>query len=800
MLISRSISSLINGVSQQDDSQRLATQAEAQDNCHSSVVEGLSDRPPTQHIAKLLNGVIGDVYTHTINRDLTERYKVLIVNGDLFVFDLDGVPRTVAFPHGKTYLNTVTPSTSMKVLTVQDHSFVLNTEKITALDAAVTASRPKEALIFVKAGNYGSTYTVNINGNPAAQKVTSTTVVTDIATDVIAEELRSDLVTTLGAGWAVSRHGSVVHVSKNTGDFNITVTDSQGGASLLAFKDQTQTFTSLPVVAPTGFQLKIIGSEQTELDEYYVKFVPNTVGGTFGEGSWEETVGFGVQGTIDPANLPHLLIRENTGDFTFRRADWDSLTVGDSISAPAPSFIGHFISDLFFFKNRLGFLSGDNEIYSEIGGYFNFWPTTVTADIDSDPIDYKVSHTKVPILRHAVPFSQKLLLFSEQTQFIAQGTPTFTKKTLDTDPTTEFESSAACRPIGMGKHAYFVFNRGEALGQAGQFDGVREYFIDQVAEVKDAVEVTAQVPSYIPAGIFRLIPATTEDILVALTAGARHKMYMYKLYYVGEEKVQSAWYELTMGNPLHTKVLGAEFIGSILYLVMQRLDGVYLEKMNYAPRISDPFVNFVTHYDRRITDLDCTSITYNSGTNKTSWTLPYQIDGDLRAVTREINPGQIINLTYTSGTTIEATGDHSLRKMYFGMSYMRTFTFSQFFLREANKDGGETVVTSGRLQLRTCIIRYARTGTFTVTVSQDHRDPSNYVQFRDPSDSVFTGRVLGAGSNLLGAVALADGEFRFPILSENTKVTITVTTNSFLPMHLLGAEWEGFYHSRSRRG
>ncbi|MGL5918126.1 MAG: hypothetical protein ACRCYM_02665, partial [Cetobacterium sp.] len=92
------------------------------------------------------------------------------------------------------------------------------------------------------------------------------------------------------------------------------------------------------------------------------------------------------------------------------------------------------------------------------------------------------------------------------------------------------------------------------------------------------------------------------------------------------------------------------------------------------------------------------------------------------------------------------------------------------------------------------------TGTFTVTVSQDHRDPSNYVQFRDPSDSVFTGRVLGAGSNLLGAVALADGEFRFPILSENTKVTITVTTNSFLPMHLLGAEWEGFYHSRSRRG
>jgi hypothetical protein len=272
---------------------------------------------------------------------------------------------------------------------------------------------------------------------------------------------------------------------------------------------------------------------------------------------------------------------------------------------------------------------------------------------------------------------------------------------------------------------------------------------------------------------------------------------MYKYFYAGEDKLQSAWFKHTVGNS-STIVLGGAFIQSVLYLAIQRTDGVYLEKANYAPGVVDTGVNFVTHYDRRITEAQCVSVVYDAGSNKTTWTLPYAVDGTMKIVTRETNPGQTLVIENPTTTTLRASGDKTTTKVYIGQTYSRSYEFSKFYYREESKQGS-SIVTAGRLQIRTCTLQYEDTGTFNVSVTQDHRDPSNYVQFRELSDVAFTGRVLGAGSNLLGAIALASGEFTFPVWAENTKVTITVSSDSFLPMHLLSAEWEGFYHARSRR-
>jgi hypothetical protein len=790
MLVTKTIPTLINGVSQQPDSLRLPTQAESQLNLYSSVVEGLKDRPPMQHIGRLYTGTIGDAYAHVINRDAAERYMVLIRNGDLTVHDLNGTAKTVNFPFGKTYLGTTTPSTSIKCLTVNDYTFVLNTEKIPALNAAVTSTRAKEGLIFVKAGNYSTNYIVKIDGTQRAIKTTSDTSISDIRTDAIASNLAGQLSAWAGANYTITTKGSVIHISKVTGDFKLTVEDSQGGSSLACFKDATQSFTSLPTIAPTGFQIQIVGTAESEYDNYHIKFVASQSGETFGEGSWEECVGMGTQYSIDPENMPHSLVREVDGTFTFQQISWDYLTVGDLDTVSQPTFIGNAINDVFFFKKRLGFLSADAVCMSGIGTYFNFWRTTMTSVLDDDPIDYQVSHVKVPILKHAIPFDERFVIFSDQTQFIAQGTPTVTSKTLSVDPTTEFENLPKCRPVGAGKNVYFGFPR-------DSYVGMREYFVDNSTAVKDATDISAQVPKYIPAGAHRLISSTTENILAVLTSGSPADVYMYKYFYAGDEKLQSAWSKHTLGGE-GTIIIGGDFIESTLYLAIQRVDGVYLEKATYAPGVTDPDVNFVTHLDRRITEAQCVSVVYNSGTNTTTWTLPYQIDGTMRIITRTTSPGSTLVISQPSPSTLSATGDKTLTTVYIGQTYSRQYQFSKFFYREEGKNGS-TIITAGRLQIRTCTLTYSDTGTFTVSVAQDYRDPSSYVQVRDLNDAAFTGRVLGAGSNLLGAIALASGEFRFPVWAENLKVTITVSSDSFLPMHLQSAEWEGFYHARSRR-
>ena len=197
-------------------------------------------------------------------------------------------------------------------------------------------------------------------------------------------------------------------------------------------KDSVQRFTDLPTVSPNGYVVEIKGDEDTNFDNYYVKFVTNN-GGAFEEGQWEETVEAGITFKFDYATMPHVLIRQADGNFRFARVDgdtytaggqsftlpkWGERTVGDVISAPDPSFIGNKINNVFFFRNRLGFLAGDNVILSRVSEFFNFFPETVVSVLDNEPIDVAASHTKVAILKSAVTMGEKLILFSEQTQFV----------------------------------------------------------------------------------------------------------------------------------------------------------------------------------------------------------------------------------------------------------------------------------------------------------------------------------------------------------------------------------------------
>ena len=90
-LITRSIPNLIGGVSQQPEVLRLENQGSVQENGFSGVVEGLKKRPPTNHIAKISNSALNNAFIHTINRDVNERYVVVITNGNIAVNTVNGI-------------------------------------------------------------------------------------------------------------------------------------------------------------------------------------------------------------------------------------------------------------------------------------------------------------------------------------------------------------------------------------------------------------------------------------------------------------------------------------------------------------------------------------------------------------------------------------------------------------------------------------------------------------------------------------------------------------------------------------
>lgn len=308
--ISNKIPTLVNGVSQQIHTQRLASQAQEQVNFLSSIAHGLRRRPPTQHIAKLSVEDWSNAKIHVINRDLKERYIVVFTDGGIKVFDTEGVEKTVNFPDGQNYLQAADPRAEIRAVTIADYSFVLNRTVTAKMTTEKTAKRFKEALINVRLGNYGRTYKVIINGAQKAHYTTPNGSVASHANDIdtvaIAKKLYNQLVNAGMTGFAIKRIQSAIYLWKQSGDFTISVEDGFSGSAMKVAKDRLQRFSDLPKVGPDGFHLEIVGDQNTAFDNYYVAFDKTSEEDS--EGVWREAAAQDITYKIDSSTMPHILV------------------------------------------------------------------------------------------------------------------------------------------------------------------------------------------------------------------------------------------------------------------------------------------------------------------------------------------------------------------------------------------------------------------------------------------------------------------------------------------------------------
>ena len=86
-------------------------------------------------------------------------------------------------------------------------------------------------------------------------------------------------------------------------------------AALYGVKEAVNDISRLPAQCEDGFILKIVNSEQSDSDDYFVKF--ETEGGIPGQGSWIETAKPGSQTNFNADSMPHVLERDSSGVFSF---------------------------------------------------------------------------------------------------------------------------------------------------------------------------------------------------------------------------------------------------------------------------------------------------------------------------------------------------------------------------------------------------------------------------------------------------------------------------------------------------
>jgi hypothetical protein len=804
-LISSSIPNLINGISQQPSALRLASQCEQMVNCMPSPVEGLKKRPPSQHIAKLFSGSAGAgcPFTTIVDRDGTIQFLVLILDNDIKVFGLDGSVKTVAKPDGTSYLNiTGEASAVFRVASVADYTFIVNREKTAAMAATTSPTWGTKSMVFIKSADYATTYSITVN----ATTVTETTANAGGAapsTVAIALALRNSLATALGAGWTITASDYIVRIVKDDGtDYALGSSDTRIGTATVPIKGTVDTISDLPTKAEHGFIVKILGSAASGADDYYVKFV-TTAGSGFGHGIWQETVAPGITYLFDAATMPHVLIRNNDGTFTFQKFTWAGRLAGDAITAPNPSFIGATIQNVNLFRNRLALLADENVIMSAADAYDRFWPESVQTVVDSDPIDLSAGSRKINLLTSSLAFADVLLIFSRNGQFRLSGgnavAASLTPKTATITQITAFEMSNTVDPVIVGRTMYFSVPRGE-------YGGLREFFLpDASGPVPTSEEVTAAVPRFLPSNLSNLVATAAEEAVYAVSKDQPRRVYLYKFLFQGDDKLQSAWsyWEFNAGKSL----IGADLVDSDLYVVVQYSDGVYLEQIVTHPETVDAGTTVEMLVDRKVTEASCTvALTTPSGLDTQSTiTLPYPINtstSNMAVVGRffagnSLMHGQVVQILSSTAAggaggngTLTVRGDLTGAKFFVGELYDMLYEFSTQYLKEQPPGGGMAVISGPKLQLRTWTMLFDESSSFSIKVTPRGRDTMTYP---------YTGFEIGDQEISLGELAIRTSKFRVPVMAQNIEAKIEVVSFSPLPCRLQSAEWEGFYHTRAAR-
>jgi hypothetical protein len=316
--------------------------------------------------------------------------------------------------------------------------------------------------------------------------------------------------------------------------------------------------------------------------------------------------------------------------------------------------VNRTINDIFFFKNRLGLLTDSNIIFSEADEYFNFFRTTSQQLLDSAPIDVGLSHTKVAQLQHALPFQEKLMLFSRQSQFVLRGADLLTPKTVSISPVTEYDISDNIDPVALGNYIYFPFKR-------DAFEGMYEYFVDNNTEVFEANEITAQVPKLIPSNITHLVGTASENMIVAKSSNDDYTLFVYKYYWQNKEKIQSAWMKFTYSR----KIRGFDFIDSDLLLLTEDTEGLHLEKATMENGLVDDGLTYKLYLDSRIagdakdeSDINILTVAYNSSDKTTTISgFPYD-PVNVEVYTKGGTFKDFTRTTATAGTVSGALGSY----------------------------------------------------------------------------------------------------------------------------------------------
>jgi len=687
------------------------------------------------------------------------------------------------------YLNGATAD-DIEVLTLNDYTFVLNKAKTVAMETTTTTARPNEAFFVTKVIGQGH-YRLYLDGTQRA----SVNGPSDADALIAAFVSAIDGQTFGGTTFSAEAIGPGMYISANA-PFTITGVGGPGEDSVFTFTESVSNVADLPLQCKDGYKVKVVNSVDIDADDMYVEFIADD-GANSGPGVWEESNAWGITYRLDAQTLPHQLVRAADGSFTFGPITWEDRNIGDLTTNPDPSFVGTTINNVFFYRNRLGFLSNEAVILSKAGDYFNFFATTALTVSDDDPIDVNASSVKPVNLRYVRPTSAGLVLFSDTEQFLIAGNDDIlSPKTVRITELSSYECDPNVEAVTLGTSLAFI-------SKTSLYSRLYEIGSISINTPPAMVEQTQYVPELMPATIDNMI-ASPALSLISMGTTDSSTIYQYRFVQQGDQRGANTWYKWNLTGTL----LDQFFDISTYYAVVANSNGnqVYVQSYDLTQASEEGYLTLPTGektdvcldlwninpyrvYDPDDDGTDVTRIRlpYNNVTSKTlSVVLLGRYIGASDALT-SASVGAVLYPTVESdadGYYADITGDYRGRDLIIGYIYNMEVDLPKFFITQVENQAAISDFTSDLIIHR-------------IKVSTGLSGPVKY-QINITGRPEWSQTIEAVQPNVydLNNVNLsADATHTVPIYQRNENLSLKIIGDSPLPVTLLSLNWEGRYNT-----
>lgn len=576
-----------NGVSQQSPELILDNQCREMTNCVPDLIQGLQKRPPAKFQKVRDYATYPEMENtnvfHTYDRgEGIEKYIFLEhddPNEPVLAFNQEGEQMNITYQTNneaavKAYLR----EGSLKGLTVQDRTWIFSKNAEVDLDYAETEpldeNYDRTAYYWLKRGSgdrYNPyNYAVYLNGTsyecnpdkPSGATEDPNTGFED--SDYAAHYLQG--IIDGSNGFSCSRIGSILKIWRSDGaDFTFSSWDSWGNQASEGWKGSVNKITDLPKDMPfEDVYVEIVGDDGNTFQEYYVKWNGS---------SWEEC--------IDPAadrgkliNMPikcdRIQLSGSVATFKLDLIDWSTPRVGNLDNNPNPSFAPdedgntRKITDVFFYKNRLGIASEDSVTLSETANYTNFYATTAVDLLDTDVVDITVATNQASQIYFAKPFNNSLYIFTKYAQYELIADGAFSPSTVALQNATNYPMAVDVEPLVVNDSLYFI-------STTDNRQQLREYIKTDNLNVK-GIDLNTGTPTYLEKPITKLVADGVLGYVLCCTNESTIYLYNYKED--GDKRIQSAWSTWKFLNDLDTVQNGYEYfnIASTLLVICKTED------------------------------------------------------------------------------------------------------------------------------------------------------------------------------------------------------------------------------------